>query len=155
MFASPLTLSIDSFFAAFLLSGALPSRHYARLAALFGACDMAASALGPALNAPPMAAGAIVAALLVLWGVLVLSGGSDATTTRNSVRISYLLPALFAVDNLLVPGVTPWVAGLASTAMAAGGFGLGAFTVRRLVGPARRRSWLGASFVACGLLLTF
>lgn len=155
MFASPLTLSIDSFFAAFLLSGALPPRHYARLAALFGACDMAASALAPALNAHLMVAGASAAALSVLCGALVLSGGADAALTRNSDRIVYLLPALFAVDNLLVPGVTPWLAGLASTVMAAGGFGLGAVTARRLVGSTHRHRWLGVSFIACGLLLTF
>lgn len=155
MLALPFALSIDSLLAAFVLSAAVPARHFARLAALFGACDMAASALAPVLNAHSMVASIFVPALPILWGALVLHDRRGATLTGISGRAVYLLPVLFAVDNLLVPAVTPWLAGLVSAAMAAGGFALGAVTLRRFVRPAQQRRWLGASFVACGLLLAF
>jgi hypothetical protein len=155
MFALPLALSIDSLLAACVLSAAVPARHFARLVALFGACDMAGSALAPVLSAHSMAAGIILPALPVLWGTLVLGARKEAAMARISGRAVYLLPVLFAADNLLAPGVTPWLAGAVSAAMAAGGFALGAVTLRRLVLPAHQRRWLGASFVACGLLLAF
>lgn len=155
MFTLPLALSVDSLLAAFVLSAAIPARRFARLAALFGGCDMAASALAPMLNAHSMAASAVVPALPVLWGALLLRHRGDAAVTRISGGAVYLLPVLFAADNLLVPGVSPWLAGIVSAAMAAGGFALGAVTLRRCVRPAQQRRWLAASFVACGLLLAF
>lgn len=155
MFALPLALSIDSLLAAVVLSAVVPPRHFGRLAALFGGCDMLASALAPVLNTHSMAAGAVIPALPVLWGAVLLRLRGDATVPRISAAAVYLLPVLFAADNLLVPGVSPWLAGVVSAAMAAGGFALGAVTLRRFVRPAYRRRWLGASFVACGLLLAF
>jgi hypothetical protein len=153
MLALPLALSIDSLLAAFVLSAAVPARHFARLTALFGACDMAGSALAPVLSVHSTAASSFLPALPVLWGALVLCARGDAAMTRISGRAVYLLPVLFAVDNLLAPGVRPWLAGIVSAAMAAGGFALGAVTLRRRVLPAHQCRWLGASFVTCGLLI--
>jgi hypothetical protein len=149
-----LALSMDSLLAAFVLSAAVRPRRYACLAALFGACDMAASALAPVLDVRAPAAAAVIPVLLLLWGALVLLDWRFIKNTRSCSAGGYLLPALLAVDNLLVPGANPCLAGLVSCAMAAGGFALGAAVLRRLVRPAQERRWLGASFIACGLLLT-
>ena len=147
-----LPLSLDSLLAAFVLSAAVQPRHYARLAALFGACDMAASALASVLAAPVAAAGAVIPALLLLWGTVILLDCGLIKNTRYSSAGVYLLPPLLAIDNLLVPGANPCLAGLVSSAMAAGGLALGAAMLRRRVWRAHERHWLGASFIACGLL---
>ena len=148
-----LPLSVDSFLASLVLSAAVRPRHYARLVALFGACDMAASALAPVLAVRVAAAAVVIPVVLLLWGTLVLLDCRLIRNARSSSVGVYVLPPLLAVDNLLVPGANPYLAGLVSSAMAAGGFALGAAVLRRLVWPVPERRWLGASFIACGLLL--
>ena len=90
----------------------------------------------------------------LVWGTLALLDRRWIKSPRTMSVGIYLLPALLAVDNLLVPGTNPCLAGFVSCAMAAGGFALGAALLRRLVRPAEERRWLGVSLVACGLLLT-
>lgn len=153
MSVSILTLSLDSLLAAFVVSAAVSPRHYARLAVLFGACDMAGSALAPLLTTRITIATTVISALAVLWGALLLFNRRHPAISGAHSPMVYLLPPLLALDNLLVPGTSPWLAGLASSAMAAGGFALGAVALRRFVVPTYRRRWLDASFVACGLLL--
>jgi len=148
-----LMLSLDSLIAAATVSAAVRSRHYAPLALLFGACDLAASSVAPVLEAhlaasnlaPVLNAHLLTLGSLVPWlllsGMLVLAGSASRARSQNPTAAAYLLPPLFALDNLLVPAASPVLAGLSSCAMAAGGFVLGAAVLHRLAPPAGRPLW--------------
>ena len=158
-----LMLSLDSLIAAAALSAAVGRRHYAPLALLFGACDLAASSVAPMLSAPaaassfaPMldprllAQGSLVPWLL-LPGILILSGSARRTRSRKLQAVAYLLPPLFALDNL-ISAASPLPAGLISCAMAAAGFVLGAAVLNRRAPPAPRPLW-AAGLTVLGIAL--
>lgn len=163
---SVLVLSFDSLIAAAALSAAVKPRHYAPLALFFGACDLAASSVAPVLNAaltasslaPLLDARLLGLGFLVPWlvlsGMLVISGSAGRARSQNLSAAAYLLPPLFALDNLVSPVTSPVLAGLGSGAMAAAGFVLGAAVLHRLAPPATRPLWAaGLTVVAIALQL--
>ena len=163
---SVLVLSLDSLIAAAALSAAVRARHYAPLALSFGACDLAASSVAPMLNAhlaasslvPMLDARLLALGSLVPWlllsGMLILSGSANSARSQNLSAAAYLLPPLFALDNLISPATSPVPAGLVSCAMAAAGFVLGAAVLHGLAPPAQRPLWAaGLAVVAIALQL--
>jgi len=150
---SVLMLSLDSLIAAVALSWTVRPRHYAPLALMFGVCDLVASSVAPALDArlPELAS---LAPWLLLSGILVLPVIVSATRSQNLSAAAYLLPPLFALDNLVSPATSPVLAGLISCAMAATGFLIGAVMLHRVVPPAARPLWsAGVAIFAIALQL--
>jgi hypothetical protein len=146
-------LSLDSLIAAAALSAAVTQRHYARLALMFGACDLAASSVAPLLSAH-LSASSLAPVLdarflellslapgLLLSAVLVLCRSASRARQQSLSAAAYVLPPLFAFDNLFFPSTSPVLAGLFSCAMAAAGFVLGAATLDRWASPAARPLW--------------
>jgi len=163
---SVLVLSFDSLIAAAALSAAVRPRHYAPLALMFGACDLAASGAAPMLNAalaassltPMLDARLLALGFIVPWlalaGVLVLSRSTSRVRSQNLSAAAYLLPPFFALDNLISPATSPVLAGLGSCAMAAAGFVLGAAVLHRFAQPSARPLWAaGLAVVAIALQL--
>jgi hypothetical protein len=163
---SVLVLSFDSLIAAAAVSAAVRPRHYAPLALFFGACDLVASGVAPMLNAALAASSlaplldarllalGFLAPWLVLAGMLVLSGPASRVRSRNLSAAAYLLPPLFALDNLVSPATSPVLAGLGSCAMAAAGFVVGAPVLHRFAPAAARPLWAaGLAVVAIALQL--
>jgi hypothetical protein len=159
-------LSLDSLIAAATLSAAVTPRHYAPLAFMFGVCDLAASSVAPVLSAHVAAssfalmldARLLELASLVPWlllsGILVLCGSLSRARSQSLTAAAYLVPPLFALDNLIFPVANPVVAGVLSCAMAATGFVLGAAMLHRLAPPAARPMWAaGLTVVAIALQL--
>jgi len=150
---SLLMLSLDSLIAAAALSAAVTPRHYAPLALMFGACDLAASSVAPLLSAELAVSRftsmidarfmelVSLAPWLLLSVVLVLCGCATRARAQSLSAAAYVLPPLFAFDNLIFPSTSPGLAGVSSCAMAAAGFVLGAAALDRLAAPAARRLW--------------
>ena len=151
-----LILSLDSLIATAALSAAVKPRHYAPLALMFGVCDLAASSVAPALSAH-LAASSLAPALdasvpglvsVALWllfsGILIRSGYVRRACSPSLSAAAYLMPPLFALDNLVLPTASPLLAGLLSGGMAAAGFVLGAVVLPRMAPPAARQVWAAA-----------
>ena len=143
-------LSLDSLIAAVALSAAVRPRHYATLALTFGVCDLAASSVAPVPTAH-LAASSLAPVLdmwvlglvsivpwLLLSGIFIYFGSASRTRWLSPNALAYLMPPLFALDNLVFPTSSPALAGLLSCAMAAAGFVLGAAVLHRLASPAAR-----------------
>lgn len=161
-----LMLSLDSLIATAALSGAVRPRQYAPLALMFGACDLAASGVAPVLSAhlaasglaPVLDAWVLELVSLVPWlllsGLLILSASATRARSPSPSAFAYLMPPLFALDNLVVPSASPVLAGLLSCAMAAAGFALGSAVLHRLCPPAARPVWAaGPAVIAMALQL--
>lgn len=161
-----LMLSLDSLIATAALSAAVKPRHYAPLALMFGVCDLAASSVAPALSAhlaasslaPALDASALELVSLVPWlllsGILVVAGYVRWARSPCLSAAAYLMPPLFALDNLVFPTASPVLAGLLSGAMAAAGFVLGAAVLPRMAPPAARQVWAaGLAVIAMALQL--
>jgi hypothetical protein len=153
MFLSSLALSTDSLIAAAALSGTVAPRHMAPLAVLFGVCDAGASLIGPMLGAQVPASGLPAAVILVLWGGMLMLNLPTIGRWCRSTIWAYLLPPLLAIDDLVVPGATPLVGGLVSSAMAALGFAIGYALLRTPPERTLNHRWIGAPLAAAGLLL--
>ena len=163
---SALTLSLDSLVAAAVLSATVTPRHWGPLALMFGACDLvassvaavmnahlAASSLAPVLDARVLEPGCLVPWLL-LSGLLFFSGSASRARSRSLSAAAYLMPPLFALDNLIFPSAHPVLAGLLSGVMAAAGFVLGAAVLHRLAPSAARPVWAaGLAVIASALQL--
>jgi len=72
-------------------------------------------------------------------------------TLAEAQAVAYLLPPLFALDNL-ISAASPLPAGLISCAMAAAGFVLGAAVLNRRAPPAPRPLW-AAGLTVLGIAL--
>jgi hypothetical protein len=161
-----LVLSLDSLIAAVALSAAVRPRHYATLALMFGLCDLAASSVTPVLGAHLAASGLApvldawvlelvsVVPWLLLLGILMLSAPARRAHSPSSSFAAYLMPPVFALDNLIFPTASPVLAGLLSCAMAAAGFVLGWAVLQRMAPPAARPVWAaGLAAIALALQL--
>jgi hypothetical protein len=154
MLFSSLPVSSDSLIVALALSVTVSRRHILPLIALFAVCDGLGSAIGPGLGAQLPPAGLLSAVFLMSWGVLTMLSFPVVESWRRSHAWAYLLPPLLAIDNMLLPGSGPVIAGLSSGLMAGLGFACGALALsrRRTMLPIGR-SWIGFSLLAGGCLL--
>jgi len=107
MYSSSLLLSIDSFVAALALSTAVSHRCIAPVIALFGLCDGLWTSLGPVVEFQLPLVGLLSPAFLLLWAALMLLSLPVVENWTRSQSWAFLLPPLFAIDNMLLPGSEP------------------------------------------------
>jgi len=124
------------------------------LVALFGLCDGCASLIGPGLGLAIATSGLTQSILLILWGGAVALNMPIVAETRRSPIWPYLLPPLFAIDNLITPNMAPLSTGLASSVMAALGFGLGSILFSRASGRRAQACWVAGALVIAGITST-
>jgi hypothetical protein len=151
---SSLMLSADSLIAAFAVSGLLPARNKFALIVLFGLCDACASFIGPSLGLALPALGLTQPAFLIVWGGAIALNIPVVAQTRRSPTWPYLLPPLFAIDNLVTPNTAPLSTGLASSVMAALGFGMGSILLRRTSERRVHARWVAGALVIAGITST-
>jgi hypothetical protein len=151
---SSLMLSADSLIAAFAVSGLLSARNKFALIVLFGLCDACASFIGPSLGLALPALGLTQSAFLIVWGGAVALNMPIVAQTRRSPIWSYLLPPLFAIDNLVTPNTAPLSTGLASSVMATLGFVLGSILLSRASERQVQARWVAGALVIAGITST-
>jgi hypothetical protein len=146
---TPWTLAGDSLIAAAALAPMLRRQHVLPLIGAFGACDAIATMLDVQLPAVRW----FGPAFLVLWGLLITFNAYWLRDRLRSPIWAYLLPPLLALDNLIVPGPSPLIAGLYSSLAAAFGFTIGYAVLSALGTRVPKQRWLGAPLSIAGLLL--
>jgi hypothetical protein len=149
---SSLAMSTDSLIVASVLSLHVPSRDRAPLVVLFGACDGAASMIAASIGGAPAGSSVCAPIALMAWGILIILNLRSIGACCKSPLWAYAFPPLLALDNLLLPGESPVVSGLVSSALAAIGMVLGAM-VRVQKAPIVGPRWVGVPMLVAGLLL--
>jgi CDP-diglyceride synthetase len=151
---SSLMLSADSLIVAFAVSGFLSARNKFALVVLFGLCDACASFIGPSLGLALPAPGLTQSAFLIVWGGAIAFNLPIVAQTRRSPIWPYLLPPLFAIDNLVTPNTAPLSTGLVSSVMAALGFVLGSILLNRASERRVQARWVAGALVIAGITST-
>jgi hypothetical protein len=118
---------------------------------LFGLCDACASLVGPSLELALPAPGLTQSVFLIVWGGAIALNLPIVAQTRRSSVWPYLLPPLFAIDNLVTPNTAPLSAGLASSVMAALGFVLGSILLSRTSERRAQARWVAGALVIAGI----